>query len=62
MNAIPGIGPIVPEEYVEAVREYARKMSALQHGMFMPRNIRHFNCPPLEIECKESDTDESLQI
>lgn len=48
MEAIPGIGGIVPETLVEAVVNYMKEMAAGQHGMVMPRNVRHYRCPPLE--------------
>ncbi|CAG9814785.1 unnamed protein product [Phaedon cochleariae] len=49
VEAIPGIGPIVPDHMIKAVCDYMRSVSTIQHGMVMPRNIRHYNCPPLEI-------------
>ncbi|KAK5638438.1 hypothetical protein RI129_012733 [Pyrocoelia pectoralis] len=49
VNAIPGVGGIVPTELVEAVIEYMKECSVPQHGMVMPRNLRHFKCPPLEV-------------
>nr|CAH7752966.1 unnamed protein product [Callosobruchus chinensis] len=49
VGAIPGIGPIVPEHLVRAVSEYMSSVAAIQHGMVMPRNVRHYNCPPLEV-------------
>ncbi|CAH1997598.1 unnamed protein product [Acanthoscelides obtectus] len=49
VDAIPGIGPVVPEHLVRAVGEYMSSIAAIQHGMVMPRNIRHYNCPPLEV-------------
>lgn len=48
VDAIPGIGGVVPETLVEAVVKYMREMAAVQHGMVMPRNVRHYRCPPLE--------------
>ncbi|KAB0791431.1 hypothetical protein PPYR_03231 [Photinus pyralis] len=49
VDAIPGIGPIVPHELVEDVKKYMKECSVAQHGMVMPRNLRHFRCPPLEV-------------
>ncbi|KAF5281356.1 hypothetical protein FQR65_LT14754 [Abscondita terminalis] len=49
IDAAPGIGPKVPEKLIEAVCDYMRECAKEQHGMVMPRNIRHFNCPPLEV-------------
>lgn len=57
VGAIPGIGPIVPDDLIEAVHKYMKTVSTVQHGMVMPRNIRHYNCPPLEIVefwCKQN--------
>ncbi|KAK9876001.1 hypothetical protein WA026_011118 [Henosepilachna vigintioctopunctata] len=48
VEAVPGIGPIVSDVLVKAVEKYMRDMAKLQHGMVMPRNIRHYDCPPLE--------------
>ncbi|XP_074040154.1 uncharacterized protein [Leptinotarsa decemlineata] len=49
VDTIPGIGPVVPENLIEAVCGYMKSVSVIQHGMVMPRNIRHYNCPPLEL-------------
>lgn len=49
VDAIPGIGPIVPVHLVKVVIEYMNEVAAEQHGMVMPRNIRHYRCPPLEV-------------
>lgn len=49
MDAIPGIGGVVPGHLVEAVVNYMKEMATVQHGMVMPRNIRHYRCPPLEV-------------
>lgn len=46
--AIPGIGPPVDEEIISDFVEYATDVSKIQADFFMPRNIRHFLCPPLE--------------
>ncbi|XP_073965547.1 uncharacterized protein isoform X3 [Choristoneura fumiferana] len=46
--AVPGIGPPVPEDMIADVEEYALDVSKVQAEVFMPRNIRHFMCPPLE--------------
>lgn len=48
VDAVPGIGGIVPETLVEAVVKYMKEMAVSQHGMVMTRNIRHYRCPPLE--------------
>uniref|UniRef100_A0A0K8TDE3 Ropporin-1-like protein n=1 Tax=Lygus hesperus TaxID=30085 RepID=A0A0K8TDE3_LYGHE len=52
---IPGIGPTVPDHLIEEVEKYFLKIAELQEGMVMPRNIKHFHCPPLELipECPE---------
>lgn len=49
---IPGIGPIVPERQIKAVIKFMTECSVKQSGYVMPRNIRHFLCPPLDLECK----------
>lgn len=49
VEAIPGIGPVVPSDLVEVVVEYMKACAAEQQGMVMPRNIRHYSCPPLEV-------------
>lgn len=49
VDAVPGIGGRVPEQLINAVCEYMKEQAKWQHGMVMPRNIRHFDCPPLEI-------------
>ncbi|XP_050302762.1 DNA ligase 1-like [Anthonomus grandis grandis] len=49
VEAIPGIGGIVPDNLIMAVVEYMKNCAKNQHGMVMPRNIRHYNCPPLEV-------------
>ncbi|KAJ0182954.1 hypothetical protein K1T71_000930 [Dendrolimus kikuchii] len=46
--AIPGIGPPVDEDIIHDFVEYAIEVSRVQADHFMPRNIRHFLCPPLE--------------
>lgn len=46
---IPGIGPVVPPEMVEAVIDYLKECAKRQHRMIMPRNIKHMLCPPLEV-------------
>lgn len=58
---IPGIGPIVPDHIIEEAEKYFLQMSELQEGMVMPRNVLHFQCPPLEAvpECP-SETGEEL--
>ncbi|XP_048488111.1 uncharacterized protein LOC105381494 isoform X1 [Plutella xylostella] len=47
--AVPGIGPPVPEDIVEAFTRYAEEAAREQEQMIMPRNLRHFLCPPLEV-------------
>ncbi|XP_044260216.1 uncharacterized protein LOC123008470 [Tribolium madens] len=49
VDAVPGIGPRVPENLIAAVCNYMKEVAKWQHDMVMPRNIRHFDCPPLEI-------------
>ncbi|KAF9414658.1 hypothetical protein HW555_007519 [Spodoptera exigua] len=46
--AVPGIGPPVDNETMADFEEYIREVSKVQADMVMPRNIRHFLCPPLE--------------
>ncbi|XP_014248435.1 cilia- and flagella-associated protein 251-like [Cimex lectularius] len=46
---IPGIGPVVPEEIVEDLVAYLKVVASYQSNMVMPKNLRHFKCPPLEI-------------
>ncbi|XP_045467207.1 caldesmon-like [Harmonia axyridis] len=48
VTAKPGIGPKVPEDLVKEIERYMKEMAKVQHGMVMPRNIRHYDCPPLE--------------
>nr|XP_022902014.1 uncharacterized protein LOC111414802 [Onthophagus taurus] len=56
--AVPGIGPKVPDELVDAVERYIKRVAACEHGMTMPRHIRHYCCPPLEVfELDEPDDD-----
>ncbi|XP_069357115.1 uncharacterized protein [Maniola hyperantus] len=47
--AVPGIGPPVDEDLMKDFEEYAVEVSKVQADVFMPRNIRHFLCPPLEM-------------
>lgn len=49
VDAIPGIGPIVPLELVNAVERHLTAVAAEEHGMTMPRHVRHYSCPPLEV-------------
>lgn len=49
VEAIEGIGGIVPENVVKDVIDYMKRIASEQHGVVMPRNIRHYNCPPLEV-------------
>ncbi|CAG9794523.1 unnamed protein product [Diatraea saccharalis] len=46
--SVPGIGPEVDSDIIHEFVEYALDVSKVQADMFMPRNIRHFMCPPLE--------------
>ncbi|KRT81124.1 hypothetical protein AMK59_5404, partial [Oryctes borbonicus] len=45
VEAIPGIGPIVPLDLVEAVERHLTSVAAEEHGMTMPRHVRHYSCP-----------------
>lgn len=45
--AIPGIGGIVPMTLIQAVEKYMRETACRHQGMVMPRDIRHYDCPPL---------------
>ncbi|XP_063923989.1 uncharacterized protein LOC135138069 isoform X2 [Zophobas morio] len=49
VDAVPGIGPKVPEKMIATVINFMKETAKVQHGMVMPRNIRHFECPPLEV-------------
>ncbi|CAG9861326.1 unnamed protein product [Phyllotreta striolata] len=49
VDKVPGIGGVVPDHLIKAVSEYMKGLAAVQHNMVMPRNIRHYNCPPLEV-------------
>lgn len=49
LTEVPGIGPSVPQDIIETVIKYVKETSLHQQGMIMPRNIRHFTCPPLEV-------------
>ncbi|CAH2101798.1 unnamed protein product [Euphydryas editha] len=46
--AVPGIGPPVDEDLIREFVDYALEVCKLQADVIMPRNIRHFLCPPLE--------------
>ncbi|KAL0858813.1 hypothetical protein ABMA27_011276 [Loxostege sticticalis] len=46
--AVPGIGPPVDMEIMTEFQDYALDVCKVQAELFMPRNIRHFLCPPLE--------------
>ncbi|KAJ8706327.1 hypothetical protein PYW08_010953 [Mythimna loreyi] len=46
--AVPGIGGTVDAEIIEDFVEYIREVCKVQTETVMPRNIRHFLCPPLE--------------
>lgn len=52
---VPGIGPVVPEHQLTAVVEYMKYWAAKQEGMVMPRNVKHFLCPPLDAEMPATD-------
>lgn len=52
---VPGIGPVIPEHQLTAVVEYMKYWAAKQEGMIMPRNIKHFLCPPLDAEIPADD-------
>ncbi|GBP20485.1 hypothetical protein EVAR_78861_1 [Eumeta japonica] len=62
VHAVPGIGPPVDVETVSTFVEYAVEISKVQADCFMPRNIRHFMCPPLEshVEVDYQKPDEEL--
>ncbi|XP_068622180.1 caldesmon-like [Battus philenor] len=62
--AVPGIGPSVEESIIREVEEYALDVSRVQADLFMPRNIRHFLCPPLEkcIEYEDENQAKKEQI
>ncbi|XP_060533280.1 uncharacterized protein LOC132706142 isoform X2 [Cylas formicarius] len=47
--AVPGIGAVVSDALVDAVADYMKGVARFQHGMVMPRNIRHYSCPPLDV-------------
>ncbi|XP_037875464.1 uncharacterized protein LOC101742072 isoform X2 [Bombyx mori] len=46
--AVPGIGGPVDEATINDFIDYALDVSKVQNDLFMPRNVRHFLCPPLE--------------
>ncbi|PZC71174.1 hypothetical protein B5X24_HaOG213944 [Helicoverpa armigera] len=46
--AVPGIGGPVDKEIMADFEEFIKEVCKLQAEMVMPRNIRHFLCPPLE--------------
>ncbi|KAJ8707708.1 hypothetical protein PYW07_011385 [Mythimna separata] len=46
--AVPGIGGTVDAEIIDDFVEYIKEVCKVQAGTVMPRNIRHFLCPPLE--------------
>ncbi|CAB3233825.1 unnamed protein product [Arctia plantaginis] len=46
--AVPGIGPQVDLDIVMDFKEYIKEVRTLQADVIMPRNIRHYLCPPLE--------------
>ncbi|KAI5645651.1 hypothetical protein NE865_02318 [Phthorimaea operculella] len=57
--AVPGIGPPVDDDTIQDVIDYAMDVSKVQAELFMPRNIRHFMCPPLEKFAESSYDDDS---
>ncbi|XP_075988754.1 uncharacterized protein LOC142984809 isoform X1 [Anticarsia gemmatalis] len=46
--AVPGIGPPVEPDIIADFEDYALNVSKVQAYVIMPRNLRHFLCPPLE--------------
>ncbi|XP_045508518.1 uncharacterized protein LOC123704253 [Colias croceus] len=46
--AVPGIGPPVEPDIIDDFENYILEVSKVQGDVVMPRNIRHFMCPPLE--------------
>ncbi|XP_050663548.1 uncharacterized protein LOC126964469 [Leptidea sinapis] len=55
--AVPGIGPPVDEDICVEFENYILEVSKVQGEIVMPRNIRHFLCPPME-KCEEYQYDE----
>ncbi|CAH1134329.1 unnamed protein product [Ceutorhynchus assimilis] len=49
VEAVPGIGGTVPDKLIGVVVQYMTNCAKNQRGMIMPRNIRHYSCPPLEV-------------
>ncbi|XP_074097349.1 uncharacterized protein LOC141526304 [Cotesia typhae] len=45
---IPGIGPKLSSSEVTKVGKWMTECSSVQGGMVGPRNLRHFQCPPLD--------------
>lgn len=45
---IPGIGPVVDKKVSETFVSYVREKASGQRDAFMPRNVRHYLCPPLQ--------------
>ncbi|KAH0550459.1 uncharacterized protein LOC123260403 [Cotesia glomerata] len=45
---IPGIGPKLSSSEVTRVGKWMAECSTVQGGMVGPRNLRHFQCPPLD--------------
>ncbi|XP_072948586.1 uncharacterized protein [Epargyreus clarus] len=62
--AVPGIGPPVEEEIRREFIDYALDVCKVQADVFMPRNIRHFMCPPLEkyTEYKYNNTENKEEV
>ncbi|KAJ2937134.1 hypothetical protein O0L34_g19496 [Tuta absoluta] len=58
--AVPGIGPPVDDDTIQDVIDYASDVCKVQADLFMPRNIRHFMCPPLEKYLEITYDDDSL--
>lgn len=48
LMTISGIGPRLSSEEVAAVTVWMKECARLQDGMVGPRNLRHFQCPPLD--------------
>ncbi|XP_053621934.1 uncharacterized protein LOC128681785 isoform X3 [Plodia interpunctella] len=46
--AVPGIGPVVDNEIIVDFMSYILEATKVQTEVVMPRNIRHFMCPPME--------------
>lgn len=51
---VPGIGPVVSIERINAVQVWLMDCSRRQQGIVGPRNLRHFSCPQLFDDCGEN--------